>query len=366
MSMRDFPPSFWEELPRDPRPIWIWGTGNGADKIMDEANRFGIPVAGVFASDGFVRNRFFRGYPVLSLSQVRERCGDDIVILLAFGSNRPDVMALIREMDTRHTLIIPEVPLFGGDLFDRRYAQSHRNELDNVRSMLEDERSRELFDSAVLFRLTGRLSCLSDTEPFGVTLASLPGLGNVRTALDGGAFRGDTARLMADVLHPQKIIAVEADPKTAEKLAAYAEEETRAAVVPVNAALWDADGFVSYASGGSRGSGQEGKNRRSRETLVPSVTLDTLLERDSADFIKLDVEGAEERAIMGGGTVILRDRPSMAVSLYHRTDDLWRLPQLVHGLLPRHRLYLRRVPCIPMWDLILWAVSPAVRPAVGP
>ena len=121
MSMRDFPPSFWEELPRDPRPIWIWGTGNGADKIMDEANRFGIPVAGVFASDGFVRNRFFRGYPVLSLSQVRERCGDDIVILLAFGSNRPDVMALIREMDTRHTLIIPEVPLFGGDLFDEDY-----------------------------------------------------------------------------------------------------------------------------------------------------------------------------------------------------------------------------------------------------
>ena len=47
---------------------------------------------------------------------------------------------------------------------------------------------------------------------------------------------------------------------------------------------------------------------------------------------------------------------SLAVSLYHRTDDLFALPRLVHALLPTHRLYLRRVPCLPMWDLTLYAV----------
>lgn len=356
--MRDLASCLWDELTGETRPIWLYGTGNGADKILDAAERFGIPIAGVFASDGFVRDRSFRGFPVLSYGDVRARCGDDFVILLAFGSNRPEVMAFIRELDARHTLRIPEVPLYGGALFDSRYAQEHRDELDEVRAMLEDERSKALFDNAVDFRLTGKLSCLADAEPFGVTCSSLLGSSGIITAVDGGAFRGDTAREMIDALNPQKILAIEADPKTAEKLGVFAKQETRAAVVPVNAALWDADGTLPYAAGGSRGSGQDGRNRRSRTVAIPAVTLDTLLAHETAEFIKLDVEGAEERAIRGGKTVILRDQPSMAVSLYHRTEDLWQLPLLIRALLPRHRLYLRRVPCIPMWDLILWAVRP--------
>ncbi len=356
--MRDLPPCLWDELTRETRPIWLYGTGNGADKILDAAGRFGIPIAGVFASDGFVRDRSFRGFPVLSYGGVRERCGEDFVILLGFGSNHPEVMTFIRELDARHTLRIPEVPLYGGALFDSRYAKDHRKELDEVRAMLEDERSKALFDDAVEFRLTGKLSCLTDTELFGVTCSSLLGPREIITAVDGGAFRGDTALEMIDALRPRKILAIEADPKTAEKLGAYAGQEARAAVVPVNAALWDADGTVPCAVGGSRGSGQDGKNRRSRTVTIPALTLDTLLTHESADFIKLDVEGAEERAIRGGETVIRRDQPSMAVSLYHRTEDLWQLPLLIRALLPRHRLYLRRVPCIPMWDLTLWAIRP--------
>ena len=356
--MRNLASCLWDELTRETRPVWLYGTGNGADKILDAAEFFGIPVAGVFASDGFVRDRSFRGFPVLSYGEVRARCGEDFVVLLAFGSNRPEVMTFIRKLDACHTLRIPEVPLFGGALFDSRYAEAHRDELAEVRAMLADERSRELLDNAVDFRLTGRLSCLSDTEAFGVTCSSLLGSARITTAVDGGAFRGDTARDMIDALNPQKIVAVEADPKTAEKLGAYAEQENRTAVVPVNAALWDAEGTLPYAAGGSRGSGQDARNRRSRTVTIPAVTLDTLLAHESADFIKLDVEGAEERAIRGGEAVIRRDQPSMAVALYHRTDDLWQLPQLIRTLLPRHRLYLRRIPCIPMWDLILWTVRP--------
>lgn len=356
--MRELPPCLWDELRGERRPIWLYGTGNGADKILDTAERFGIPIAGVFASDGFVRDRSFRGFPVLSYGGVRERCGEDFVILLAFGSNRPEVMTFIRELDARHTLRIPEVPLYGGALFDSRYAEDHRKELNEVRAMLADERSKALFDNAVEFRLTGKLSCLTDTEPFGVTCSSLLGSHEIPAAVDGGAFRGDTARDMIDTLRLRKILAIEADPKTAEKLGVFAEQETRAAVVPVNAALWDADGTVLCAAGGSRGSGKDGKNRRSRTVTIPSLTLDTLLTHESADFIKLDVEGAEERAIRGGETVIRRDQPSMAVSLYHRTEDLWQLPRMIRALLPRHRLYLRRVPCIPMWDLTLWATRP--------
>lgn len=45
-------------------PIVCYGTGNGADKIFDEFERLGIKISAVMASDGFVRDRSFRGFKV--------------------------------------------------------------------------------------------------------------------------------------------------------------------------------------------------------------------------------------------------------------------------------------------------------------
>ena len=85
-------------------------------------------------------------------------------------------------------------------------------------------------------------------------------------------------------------------------------------------------------------------------------TLDDIAGNEPIDFIKLDVEGAEERALRGGEGVILRDEPNLALSLYHRTDDIMDLVERAHALLPNHRLLLRRADCIPFWDLTLYAV----------
>lgn len=57
-------PSVWEKLKGADLPIVCYGTGNGADKIFDEFERLGIKISAVMASDGFVRDRSFRGFKV--------------------------------------------------------------------------------------------------------------------------------------------------------------------------------------------------------------------------------------------------------------------------------------------------------------
>ena len=356
MTMEFVNVSLWDELASETRPVFLYGTGNGGDKILAALEKYNVTLTGVFASDGFVRDRYFHGYHVRSYSDVAAEYGDDIVVLLAFGTTLDSVKEFIYSLDRKHDLRIPDVPLYGGELFDRTYFAEHRDILTRTAALFADDVSRKLFYDAVNFRLTGKTAYLTDTGDAVHSLAELFGGQNIGTMLDGGAFKGDSAAEFIEGIHPEKILAVEADPKTFVKLSAYAEAESRAEVIPINAALFDRDGEMEYVSSGSRGSGKDGQNHRASGKTVPMRTIDTICDGTDIALIKLDVEGAEESALKGAEKTIRRCRPNMAVSLYHRTDDLYALVNEVHSLLPEHRLYLRRVPCIPMWDLNLFAV----------
>ena len=252
MKFADY--SLWDSLSAEQRPIFLYGTGNGGDKILAALEKYNVTLTGVFASDGFVRDRQFHGYHVRSYSDVTAEYGDDIVVLLAFGTTLDSVKEFIYSLDRKHDLRIPDVPLYGGELFDRDYFTAHREILEKTAELFADEGSVKLFYDAVNFRLTGKTEYLTDTGDAAESLAELFAGQTIGVMLDGGAFKGDSAAEFIEGVHPEKILAVEADPKTFVKLSAYAESETRAAVIPVNAALFDRDGEMEYVSSGSRGS----------------------------------------------------------------------------------------------------------------
>ena len=70
------------------KSIVMYGMGNGADKILDVCDSYGITVCDFFASDGFVRGHAFHGKVVLSYSEIKEKYGaDNIIVLLSFASS---------------------------------------------------------------------------------------------------------------------------------------------------------------------------------------------------------------------------------------------------------------------------------------
>ena len=350
--------TYWDKLPDENRPIILYGTGNGADKIIDACEKYSIKIDAVFASSGFVRNRVFRDMPVRSYEDVIGEFGNDIIILPAFGTSLPEVMAYFKELSEKHTVIIPEVPLYGGGIFDAEYLEAHREELEGVYALLADDTSRELFEAAVRFRITGDIKYLSICESMADSMKNIPGFEAVEYALDGGAFKGDSASDMLSALpNIKKIIACEPDPKTFKKLQLFAEgESARGIVEPVEAALSETVGFSESVTSGSRGSGITGKNRRAKVSEVRLETIDNIIGQSRIDYIKLDVEGFEKEAILGAVSTLSRERPILSVSVYHRTDDIWYIPSLVRKTLGEYKLYVRRPECIPMWDLNMYFV----------
>ena len=74
-----------------------------------------------------------------------------------------------------------------------------------------------------------------------------------------------------------------------------------------------------------------------------SVEVDTIdnIVKESVDFIKLDIEGAEQSAIDGARKTIKKYKPILAICIYHKAEDWYKIPQKVLEIEPEYDLYLR-------------------------
>lgn len=94
----------WQILQLTDKPVVLYGMGNGADQIIDLCDRLQIKVAGIFASDEFVRGQVFRGHMVETYTAVKARLGD-FLIVIAFASESPAVLNRFQELSTMHETV---------------------------------------------------------------------------------------------------------------------------------------------------------------------------------------------------------------------------------------------------------------------
>lgn len=81
----------------------------------------------------------------------------------------------------------------------------------------------------------------------------------------------------------------------------------------------------------------------SGETIVNGETIDSIVNKDErVTFIKMDIEGSELRALHGAKDIIVRDKPRLAISIYHKLWDVFEIPEYILSLVPDYRLYIRQ------------------------
>lgn len=74
---------------------------------------------------------------------------------------------------------------------------------------------------------------------------------------------------------------------------------------------------------------------------VPVIKLDDYMGSDPATFIKFEIEGSEVSALQGATETILHNKPKMALSIYHRPQDLELIIDYVEGLEIDYKIALR-------------------------
>ena len=357
----------WEYLKESQKTVVLYGMGNGADKILSVLAERDIPVGGIFASDGFARGNLFHGMSVRTWSDIKAEFGaENVIVLLSFGTSRPEVLENVLRIRQEAELYAPDVPAFGDTLFTRAFYEEHRDEFLAVRNLLSDEESRRIFDNILSYKLSGDIGYLLDAQSDEAEIwQGIIHPETIRTAADLGAYNGDTVRqLLAIGKNIETVWAMEPDSRNYKKLELYAKEEVRARVIPVNAGAWNEETILFFDKSGNRNASFE-KNRS--QTLadrplkvaeVKALPLDSVLDGARVDYIKYDVEGSEREALDGSCNTLAKHSPTLLVSLYHRSEDLFALPLHIQKIAPHYKgFYLRRMAGVPAWDINLYVTK---------
>jgi FkbM family methyltransferase len=177
--------------------------------------------------------------------------------------------------------------------------------------------------------------------------------------VDCGAFDGDCIRSLQRLERKfAHIYALEPDSRNRLSLQAFlrgqsASLDSRVTVWPY--ATGEKDGTLSFDSTGDVAS----KVSRSGEgTTIECRRLDSLPWTLAPTYIKMDIEASEPFALIGGSDLIRRERPVLAVCLYHRSQHLWEIPNLIHSIEPSYSLFLRRY-AEDCWEQVCYAIPPS-------
>ncbi len=354
----------WTYLSESNKKIVMYGMGNGADKILLICQKYGIEVSDFFASDGFVRGHMFHGKRVLSYSEAKEKYGaENMIVLLSFASSLPDVLKNIYRIADECELYAPDVPVCGTTLFDINFYKENEEKIQKVISILADERSREIYNSIIEYKLSGDISCLRYSHSdFSEIYRDIINADSFEYIADLGAYNGDTLReIKPYVPRLRSAVAFEPDRRNHKKLCEYACLESFE-IKAHKIAAWSHTETLIFDESGNRNSTLISENalpvtKAAKTVEVDADSLDNVLSGTRVDYIKYDVEGSEKEAIDGSHNTISSYSPALLISLYHRSEDIFELPLLIHKRYPEYKLHIRRREYIPAWDTVLIAVK---------
>jgi len=168
------------------------------------------------------------------------------------------------------------------------------------------------------------------------------------TVIDGGAHVGVFTRF-AMRRNAGRVVAIEPDPTNIALLELNLASEIAAGrVLLVKAGIWDRKDFLTFSQDENSAKHSfvtDGENRVKTPgmAVLPLDEVVAQLGLDHVDFIKLDIEGAERRALEGARQVIGRFHPRMAICTYHLRDDATAIPAVVARLEPGYRIHAKDV-----------------------
>lgn len=171
--------------------------------------------------------------------------------------------------------------------------------------------------------------------------------------VDCGAFEGDTLLSVAQSFSQMKhYIGLEPDSRNFERLKEMTlnvKNIEQINIFPYG--VWNENKKMSFKGN----AGESSCISPDGEDSIECIPLDKLLKDIPISHIKMDVEGAEGKALSGAEYIIKKNRPNLAVSIYHKPEDIYEILFQIESFDLDYKYYIR-VYEDTGFDTVLYAV----------
>ena len=334
--------------------IMTYGAGVWADTIKKMLKENGYSLDYAIVDDAYYANcgnvvQQGGGTGLISMEKLVPPCNSkEDALIWAIGS--PDRLRICMEDDEspEECFLIWEM----GFWEDRNYFYVHREEFQKAGELLCDEYSKKVF-RGYLKAIEGDLEedLLYSTN--GTYFNELTRKRREGAFLDCGSYDGQSALdYMKFIGEECRVYAFEPDKENFQNLTRRMQE--RPDVICLNKGCYSSEKMLSFCSAGDMSSCLQEDGTE----CVEVTTIDRAVGDEKVAFIKMDVEGAELEALKGAEGVIARDMPVLAISAYHRQEDLITLLPYIsslHSQKEHYQLYLRHHGVVQA-ELVLYAI----------
>lgn len=235
------------------------------------------------------------------------------------------------------------------------YFRGHREAISDVYNCLADDESKQQFLAHLNCRVNLDFESLPEADSrnqyFPTDIISLS---DNEVFLDAGAYNGDTMEdfLQRTNMKFEKYIALEPDPHNYEALKGVAAGYPRQKIELFQYAIGEKNGTAMFDATG----GANAHIMHSGTYEVPCKCIDEAFFDSTPSFMKFDIEGAELDALKGAENTIKTHKPTLAVCIYHKPDDLWSICLYLKENFPFYSFFVRTH----QWDgldFVLYAIS---------
>ncbi len=223
---------------------------------------------------------------------------------------------------------------------------SHKNDLLQAMDLLEDNESLDVFYRRLLCYYGGGSTLYEvETHPQYFPTVITQRFSGSEVFLDCGAAFGDSVEEFRTQTNDkfQAIYSFEMDADTYNKLKdSPIVQDPRITTVP--AGVSDKNQRVRYQNASCPSYATKGM-KYYEEHYADVVSIDSLVDNgtinEKVTFVKMDIEGAELDALRGMQRLMQRDKPKLAICVYHKWEDLWEIPLYIHSVVPEYKFILR-------------------------
>ncbi len=329
-----------EEMKNAKIPVVMFGFGGSVFRMYDYLkNKAGLDIRYIVDNNPQKWGSIWEGAEVISFTKLKEIYQDCNIIISVSSYKYVDEIKnqIVKDgqySDKRVFYFELYYP-FGNDA--RTIIENFLEDIKKVENILSDELSKECFINKINYILTKRKDYIAPNtdarEYFPTDIMTFA----QENFIDAGAFHGEDTLALMDFATCIKAYCVEPDAINYSFLKENIKKYSNIEII--NAAVWNKSEELSFAASGTMGS----TVNKGGTVKVKGISLDKEIGiNNNITFIKMDVEGAELEALEGAKNIIKKNKPKLAICVYHTIEHHWQIPLFIHSLCPEYKIYMRQ------------------------